>query len=219
MHRHPIFIALRNWHCESRISFWEKNSPNLKNSQYLFHHVPPIQMQLHDQFSQTNFIDLNNFGDSNKFRTRGVRNNRNNRGRINTCRWIDNEGRKAGKRSEKTGELKIRRSEQTAIKTFMLHVACVVRWWRGGKSFHWTRWKLLICAVISIWYQRYGEERKGRKKKKKKGDNPWGRQQPVCLAVLNEQLHGSDANDRESRCILNEVSPAYMRSNAIRPTN
>lgn len=41
----------------------------------------------------------------------------------------------------------------------------------------------------------------------------------VCLAVLNEQLHGSDANDRASRCILNEVSPANMRSNGIRPTN
>lgn len=35
----------------------------------------------------------------------------------------------------------------------------------------------------------------------------------MCLAVLNEQLHGSDANDRASRCILNEVSPANMRSN------
>ena len=36
---------------------------------------------------------------------------------------------KLGKRSEKAGELKIRRSEQTAIKTFVLHVACV----GGGK--------------------------------------------------------------------------------------
>lgn len=62
-------------------------------------------------------------------------------------------------------------------------------------------------------------KKKKRKKEGKKGDNPWGRQQSVCLAVLNEQLHDSDANDRESRCILNEVSPAYMRSNAIRPTN
>lgn len=37
---------------------------------------------------------------------------------------------------KKAGELKIRRSKQTAIKTFVLHIACVVWWWRGEKSFH-----------------------------------------------------------------------------------
>lgn len=80
------------------------------------------------------------------------------------------------------------------------------------KTFNLRGYKHLIST---LWKRKKGQK----EKKRKKGDNPWGRQQPVCLAVLNEQLYGSDANDRESRCILNEVSPAYMRSNAIRPTN
>ena len=89
------------------------------------------------------------------------------------------------------------------------------------KTFNLRGYKHLISTVWKRKKGRKGKTKKKRKKKKegKKGDNPWGRQQSVCLAVLNEQLHDSDANDRESRCILNEVSPAYMRSNAIRPTN